>query len=290
MNIITDDRCLDYHAPGHPERPARIQNTLALLRLQDKPRFHWHAPEMPAPGIPEAGHTPAHLERLRNPPGHFDGDTPAHPRIGDHAMRAAGGALRALDLALEGKQAISLMRPPGHHATRDRAMGFCYLCSIGLSVLHAVREEGIRVAVFDFDVHHGNGTEDLLLGERNTAFHSIHQYPCYPGTGRTHRGDNCFNYPVAPGLARAEYRKVLEEAMEAMADWKPDLVAVSAGFDAYRGDPLAQGTLEIEDYRWLGKRIAALGLPFYSVLEGGYSEDLPQLVLAWIRGCLSPDS
>ncbi len=286
MHIITDERCLDYRATGHPERPERVDATLALLRLQDKPRFRWASPREPSRVALERGHTPSHLERLSDPAGPFDGDTPAYPGIADHALRAAGGAFAALELALEGERAMSLMRPPGHHATRDRAMGFCYLGSVGLSALHAARELGRRVAVFDFDVHHGNGTEDLLLGAPETAFFSVHQHPCYPGTGLRHRGDNCFNFPVAPRLPRPEYLRSLEEALEAMIAWKPDLIAVSAGFDAYRGDPLAEGTLEEEDFRWLGKRIAAAGLPFYSVLEGGYSRELPRLALAWIQGSL----
>src|SRR5262249_35245855 len=113
---------------------------------------------------------------------------------------------------------------------------------------------------------------------------SIHQSPCYPGTGTTDVGNNCFNFPVRPGLPRKEYRAVLSKALEGVKKFKPDLVAVSAGFDAYARDPLAQETLEPEDYYWMGQSIRALGIPTFSVLEGGYSDDLPELVFAYLKG------
>jgi len=176
------------------------------------------------------------------------------------------------------------MRPPGHHATRDRAMGFCYLSSIAIATLEARATGAKRVAVYDFDVHHGNGTEAILLNQPGTAFISIHQYPCYPGTGTENVGDNCFNYPVAPQTPRAEYRRVLASAFERLKAFKPDIVAVSAGFDAYARDPLAQETLEAEDYYWLGQSVRKLGVPAFSLLEGGYSSDLPELIFAYLKG------
>jgi acetoin utilization deacetylase AcuC-like enzyme len=140
------------------------------------------------------------------------------------------------------------------------------------------------VAVYDFDVHHGNGTEAILLNQPHAAFFSIHQHPCYPGTGTKHVGNNCFNFPVAPATPREEYRKVLSKALDELKKFKPDLVAVSAGFDAYARDPLAQETLEEEDYYWLGESMRKVGVPVFSVLEGGYSSDLPELILAYLRG------
>jgi acetoin utilization deacetylase AcuC-like enzyme len=163
-------------------------------------------------------------------------------------------------------------------------MGFCYLNSIAIAALEA-RTQGIqRVAVFDFDVHHGNGTEDILLDQPGCAFVSIHQSPCYPGTGKADRGTNCFNFPVRPSAAREVYRATLEKAFEKLKSFRPDLVAVSAGFDAFRNDPLANGMLEVEDYHWLGETIHNLQVPSFSILEGGYSEELPQLILAYLAG------
>jgi acetoin utilization deacetylase AcuC-like enzyme len=214
----------------------------------------------------------------------FDADTPAYPDIREHALRSVGGALHALEAALRGETAFSLLRPPGHHATVDRAMGFCYLNSMAVAVLEALSRNGAKVAVLDFDVHHGNGTEAILVNNPNAVFFSIHQHPCYPGTGTEPVGRNCFNYPVAPRTPREEYRKVLQRALDELKKARPDLIGVSAGFDAYARDPLAQETLEAEDYHWLGESMRQLGVPVFSVLEGGYSSDLPELILAYLRG------
>jgi acetoin utilization deacetylase AcuC-like enzyme len=176
------------------------------------------------------------------------------------------------------------MRPPGHHATREHVMGFCYLSNMAITVLQAVATGSNRVAVFDFDVHHGNGTEDILANNPSAAFFSIHEYPCYPGTGATNVGSNCFNYPVAPFTPRDDYRKVLSKALDDLRNYKPELIGVSAGFDAYSGDPLAQGSLELDDYHWLGSKLRELGVPMFSLLEGGYSDELPQLIFAYLKG------
>ncbi|HKS37043.1 MAG TPA: hypothetical protein VJW76_07630, partial [Verrucomicrobiae bacterium] len=141
-----------------------------------------------------------------------------------------------------------------------------------------------KIAVFDFDVHHGNGTEAILLNRPQAVFYSIHQHPCYPGTGTSNVGDNCFNYPVPPRTPREEYRRVLAKALDVLKQQKPTLVAVSAGFDAYARDPIAQETLEAEDFYWLGQSIHGLGIPAFSVLEGGYSNDLPELILEYLKG------
>jgi acetoin utilization deacetylase AcuC-like enzyme len=163
-------------------------------------------------------------------------------------------------------------------------MGFCYLNSIAIAALEALATGAKRVAVFDFDVHHGNGTEAILVNKPGAAFFSIHQHPCYPGTGTRNIGDNCFNYPVPPHTPSSEYRHVLASAFENLQKFKPDLVGVSAGFDAYAHDPLAQETLEAADYHWLGQQFRGLGVPVFSLLEGGYSDDLPALIFAYLQG------
>jgi len=175
------------------------------------------------------------------------------------------------------------MRPPGHHATQTQAMGFCYLNSVAIAALEA-GASAKRVAVFDFDVHHGNGTEAILLDKPNAAFYSIHQHPCYPGTGTENVGKNCFNFPVAPRTPRESYRKVLTRALDELKQFKPELICVSAGFDCYARDPLAQETLEAEDFFWLGETLRKTDIPFFSVLEGGYSSDLPELIFAYLKG------
>ena len=284
LHVITDQRCLAYHSPGHPERPARIENTAKALRTQEGLAIQWRQPNAPPENLLRLGHSESHLESLKSPKADFDGDTPAHPQIYEHACRSVGGALDALQLSLNGQCAFSLLRPPGHHAVQNRAMGFCYLNAAGISALHASVNLGKRVAVFDIDVHHGNGTESLLLNQQNIAFFSVHQHPCYPGTGLVDAGDNCFNFPVPPRTPRKDYRNTLRQALAKLIQWKPDIIAVSAGFDAYARDPLAQETLEAEDFHWLGQQITRQNLPFYSILEGGYSDDLPQLILAYLNG------
>ena len=284
MTIITDERCTGYSATGHPERPARVAKTLELLRSQKELPITWGEPAKVEDAVILRAHTKDHLVRVKAAADDFDGDTPAHPNIFEHAQRSIGGALGALAFARKGGSAFSLLRPPGHHATRERAMGFCYLNSIAIATLEALATGAKKVAVFDFDVHHGNGTEAILLNHPGAVFFSIHQHPCYPGTGTANMGNNCFNYPVAPRTPRDEYRKTFERAFTELRKAKPDLVAVSAGFDAYARDPLAQETLEAEDFHWLGETIRKLGVPAFSLLEGGYSSALPELILAYLKG------
>jgi acetoin utilization deacetylase AcuC-like enzyme len=283
MRIITDEHCTDYSHPGHPERPERIISTWEKLRRQTEVPIAWSKPGPCDEAAILRAHTPELLARLAEPED-FDPDTPFCPHIADYARASIGAALEALKASLAGETAFSLMRPPGHHAMRNRAMGFCYLNNVAIAALKALANGIKRVAVFDFDVHHGNGTEAILLNKPGAAFFSIHQFPCYPGTGTRNVGANCFNYPVLPQTSRADYRHVLESALEHLQTFKHDLVAVSAGFDAHVRDPLAQGSLEAEDFYWLGQSIRNLGVPAFSLLEGGYSTDLPDLVLAYVKG------
>jgi acetoin utilization deacetylase AcuC-like enzyme len=283
VKIITDERCAGYSREGHPERPARITGALDFLRGQNELPIVWAAPT----GVDDAtilcAHSARHLARL-NEPEDFDADTPFHENIITFARASVAAALDALKAARHGETVFSLMRPPGHHATRDRAMGFCYLNNIAIAVLEALATGTKRVAVFDFDVHHGNGTEAILLDRPGCAYFSIHQFPCYPGSGSTNVGTNCFNYPVAPGTPHETYRATLARALGDLKNFRPDLVAVSAGFDAYARDPLADGTLLAEDFHWLGQSLRGLGVPLFSLLEGGYSRALPELIFAYLKG------
>ncbi len=284
MKIITDERCTQYRAIGHPERPARISATVEKLKAQKELTIDWESPAaIEEPQVLRA-HSNEHYGEVKKPSGHFDGDTPAYTDIFGHTSRSVGSALKALELARKGEIVFSLIRPPGHHATQNRAMGFCYFNSVAITALEALATGAKKVAVFDFDVHHGNGTEAILLGKPNAFFYSIHQHPCYPGTGTKNVGDNCFNYPVPPETPRGEYRKILQRALDDLKKQKPDLVCVSAGFDAYARDPLAQETLEAEDFHWLGESIRGLDATAVSLLEGGYSDDLPDLIFAYLKG------
>jgi acetoin utilization deacetylase AcuC-like enzyme len=283
MKIICDERCAEYSHPGHPERPHRITGTLERLRAQQELAITWAKPGPVEDTSLLRAHTEEHLGRLLQSPD-FDEDTPFYSRINDYARSSAGAALAALRCATSGETVFSLMRPPGHHATPRRAMGFCYLNNAAVVALEALSDGCKRVAVFDFDVHHGNGTEAILLNKPGASFFSIHQFPCYPGTGTRNVGENCYNFPAPPQTPREEYRHILDSAIEHLGSLRPELVAVSAGFDAYARDPLAQETLEAEDYYWLGKCLRNLSVPIVSLLEGGYSEDLPDLILCYLKG------
>src|SRR5207249_2288741 len=214
-------------------------------------------------------HSPEHLARVRNALNDFDADTPAHRDIYQHAVRSAGAAINAARTAMREERAFSLMRPPGHHATRDRAMGFCYFNNIAIAALDILAIGVARVAIWDFDAHHGNGTEAIVAHNSRIAFASIHQFPAYPGTGAQSFG-NVENYPVAPYTPRAQHVDVAERALQKLLKFKPDLVLVSAGFDAYSGDPLIQMTLEQEDFAKFGEWLREIDIPAAAILEGGY--------------------
>ncbi|WP_438480730.1 histone deacetylase family protein [Oleiharenicola lentus] len=275
MLILHDPRCADYGSSMRPEQPARVLRSAVHLKTAH-PAWTWQVPDAPvAESALLAAHTPAMIKRMAVPPD-IDGDTPHFPHIADHARRGVSAALQAASRALAGQKVFSLMRPPGHHATRTQAMGFCYLNQIAIAALDAAKS-GRRVAVWDFDAHHGNGTEDILAGQPNLLFSSVHQFPGYPGTG-TESFANCHNFPVAPHTPRAAHLAELAGSWEVVVDFKPDLVLVSAGFDAYSGDPITAMTLEREDFAELGRWLRQAGLPAAAILEGGYSPDLGWLI------------
>ena len=195
MTLLFDQAAIHFSQDYHQERPARLINTEAYL-LDKHPDWVWMKPRLASEEEVLRAHRPKHLERLLQPVD-FDADTPYYTRIEEHARRAAGAAIGAVDLALRGEKAFALMRPPGHHATSTEAMGFCYLNSIAIAAHDALAIGCERVAIWDFDTHHGNGTEEIVFGNRRIGFASIHQYPGYPGTGTVSRG-NVFNWPIPP--------------------------------------------------------------------------------------------
>ena len=284
MTIITDERCTSYESPGHPERPFRVANSIKKIKELSEIKIEWAKPPTAPINKVLRAHSKNHLQRL-DEPHDFDGDTAYHKNIRDHALRGAGGALKAIELAKADTPHFSLLRPPGHHATKDRAMGFCYLGSVAIAAIEAKISGAKRVAVFDFDVHHGNGTEDILAKREGIEFFSIHQHPAYPGTG-TKSFENCHNYTVRPELPREDYRKTAEKAIADLVNYKPDIIITSAGFDAYAGDPLCNQKLSADDFNWFGKTLSSIGVPLANSLEGGYSNDLPDLIIAYLKGLL----
>src|SRR6476469_9146801 len=276
MVIFHDPRCTEYSAPGHPERPARIERSVPFLKERHRD-WEWRKPEPATEAALLRAHSREHVERIRVAASAFDTDTPVYPDIYQHALRGAGAAIEVARAALQKNRAFSLMRPPGHHAMRERAMGFCYFSNIAVAALDALENGADRVAIWDFDAHHGNGTEDIVANNPRITFASIHQFPGYPGTG-TRSFANIHNFPVAPLTPRNEHVAAVRRALDELIAFKPDLLLVSAGFDAYAGDPITEMSLAPEDFATFGNWLRETNIPSGAILEGGYSDELPELI------------
>lgn len=279
--VFSDLKTAQYGASGHPEAPFRVRESFSLLKAAGL-----------VPQLPPVTATAADVGRLHGEDrlrviasgSYDDADTPPYPGIDAVAMISLSGALSAAESARAGTPAFSLMRPPGHHAGKDRVAGFCYLNNVALAAARLQEAtKGLKVAIVDFDVHHGDGTEDLVLGRENTAFLSLHQFPLYPGTGAASKG-NCANVPLPAGTDGDRYLKAFEPALANVLASKPDLLAVSAGFDAYKDDPIAGLKLDQDAFKRLGSLLAQTKLPRFAVLEGGYSQDLPYLIESFLEG------
>ena len=280
MIVLHDPCCADYSAAGHPERPARTVRSAAYLR-EAHPSWEWRLPDESSNEALLRAHSAAHLERVRGAVHDFDADTPAYENIFAHAARASGAACAVAQVSLGGERAFSLMRPPGHHATRDQAMGFCYFNHIAVAALDALANGAERVAIWDFDAHHGNGTEAIVAGNSRLAFASVHQFPGYPGTG-IHSLGKIHNFPVPPFCPRKQHRAAVARALDVLQKFAPDLLLVSAGFDAAATDPITQMSLEPEDFAIFGQWLRESALPAGAILEGGYSDHLPELIDAFL--------
>jgi acetoin utilization deacetylase AcuC-like enzyme len=245
------------------------------------PAWEWRTPKAAEDWALLRAHSTDHVERIRAAAQAFDADTPAYPGIYEHARRGAGAAIDVAREALRHMPAFSLMRPPGHHAMRERAMGFCYFSNIAIAALDALENGAERVAIWDFDAHHGNGTEDIVANHSRIAFASIHQFPGYPGTGTRSFG-NIHNYPVAPLTPRAEHVAAVRRGLDQLVAFQPDLLLVSAGFDAYAGDPITEMSLAPEDFATFGQWLRETNIRAAAILEGGYSDELPELIDAFL--------
>lgn len=286
--LYTHETC-EKHEMGdwHPESPARLQAILRTLGANDFAELdRRQAPPATLKQI-ERVHAPYYVESLfESVPAqghvHLDPDTAINPASGDAALRAVGALCEAVDAVVTGEanNAFCAVRPPGHHAESSAAMGFCLFNNIAIGAEHARHVHGLeRVAMVDFDVHHGNGTQNHVFRYRDLFYASSHQWPCYPGTGMEHETgvfNNICNVTLRPGSGSDEFRRAyLERILPALRTFRPELILISAGFDAHVRDPLAQLRVETEDFAWLTRELMDVADDLcqgrvVSTLEGGY--------------------
>ena len=309
VGIVYDERYLAHDAPGHPERAARLS---AVREALTEAGLWARLTPIPARRADDAGlvrvHSPEHIERVRGTADGggivwFDADTYACPASAEAAQVAAGGVCAAVDAVMDGgvSSAFCAVRPPGHHALRDRAMGFCLFNNVAVAARYARGVRGVgRVLIIDWDVHHGNGTQAIFYGDGDVMYVSTHQWPFYPGTGAADDAGEgggegaTLNYPLSCGAGDEELLAALDDGLNEAGGFEPEFIFISAGFDGHRDDPLAGLRLTEQAYAEATRRIRRLadrtaGGRVVSVLEGGYDLDsLGRSVAAHVAALVEP--
>ena len=284
--LLSHPACAEHETgSGHPENPGRLKAVLETLeQAQFSSLLREQAPLASIEQLSLA-HPASYVQSvLAAIPQHgtmaLDGDTIVSPQSGLAARAGAGAVIRAVDAVFmaEADNAFCAIRPPGHHAERNKTMGFCLFNSVAIGARYAMAKHGCsKIAIADFDVHHGNGTQDIFFADPAVLYASSHQMPLYPGTGASDQTGcgNIHNVPLAPGSGSSAFRAAWRQLLTAIADHGPDLIIVSAGFDAHENDPLAGLKVQTEDFQWLIQGLLELakqhcGSRLVSALEGGY--------------------
>ncbi len=287
--VFTHPSCLLHDTgSGHPEQIKRLEGVLSALKKPAFSALAWHESGKASPDQLKRVHDAGYVDTLlaSSPASGYqaiDADTVLSPHTVAAALYSAGAVIDAVDHVMAGKAstAFCAVRPPGHHAEKDKAMGFCFFGNAAIGAAHAVEAHGLsRVAIIDFDVHHGNGTQDLVEGRKEIFFVSTHQSPLYPGTGAAAekgRLGNIMNVPLAEGDDGAVFRKAfMDKILPALENFKPEMIIISAGFDAHRDDPLGGMKLTEADYAWVTTELRKIAETHgagrvVSVMEGGYN-------------------
>ncbi|VVB78431.1 Histone deacetylase domain protein [uncultured archaeon] len=293
MKIIYSPKSVEYSKEGEPEAPFRVSKTYELLKENDPEgkKFEFITPNPCSEEDILRVHSKEFLNAIKSGGKEnrelLDNDLVMYDNIFYYASLSAGAAIAAIESCLnDSENVFSLMRPPGHHAGKV-AEGFCYFNNMAIAVLKALESGKVKkIAIIDLDLHHGNGTQDIFFGDNRVLFISLHQSPEYPGTGLKSVG-NCINFPLSVKTDEKLYLEKLEEAISEIKKFNPDLIGVSAGFDTYKKDPIVEYgnfDLDIKSYEKIAQMIKSVEKPFFSILEGGYSSDVPSLIESYLNG------
>jgi acetoin utilization deacetylase AcuC-like enzyme len=282
VKLIYSEEFLAYRETGHPESPERLKAIKEFLAKKNS-SFEFIRPIPCEEEDLLLAHTEDLIKKVKEND-FYDPDTPNIPNIYYYAKLSCGAAVQAAFIAMGGEIAISLGRPPGHHSGKNTLGGFCYFNNMAVAVRKVLSGRKLKLAVLDIDGHHGNGTEEILNGEKNLLYLSLHQSPAFPGTGNVSFG-NCYNFPVLPNTDAKIYMGRFKEAVKILKDFSPDMLGISAGFDAHRNDPLLNLNLLDAHYYQMGKEIAGLCEKTFVLLEGGYNiESIGNTCYSFING------